>query len=371
MQTEAALNQTDQPVQIVLAEDEPTVRVLLARQLKRAGFHVISCANGREALDAVTSTGAAIVIVDWLMPEMDGLQVCRALRELAVNDALGFVYVMVLSANSDKADVVEAFEAGADDFLSKPPHEAELLARLRAGLRLAELQRQLKARQIEVHRINAETAILNRRLQQLATTDDLTGLNNRRLLLERAADLFALSRRHDRPLTFLMLDLDNFKSINDTHGHDAGDQVLIAIASILREEARATDLCGRLGGEEFGVICPETPESGAVRLAERIRKSLEGHSVHHGSQELRVTTSIGISERRVDHACCDALITEADQALYAAKHAGRNQVMVFHPPGIAPIFHLQPAKSAAPSPPSPVANSLSKSEAAIRARSAS
>ncbi len=352
------MEQTDQPVQIVLAEDEPTVRVLLARQLKRAGFRVTTCANGREALEAVMASGAAIVIADWMMPEMDGLELCRALREAAVQDALGFVYVLIISVNSDRDSVVKVFEAGADDFMPKPAYEPELLARLRAGLRTAELQRQLKARQIELHRINAETAILNRRLQQLATTDDLTRLNNRRLLLERAAELFALSRRHDRPLSVVMIDLDSFKAINDTYGHDAGDQALIAAANVIREEARTTDFCGRLGGEEFGVICPETPAAGAIHLAERIRASLEKQSIQYGTQAIRVTASIGVNERRVDHACCDAMIAEADRALYAAKNGGRNRVLVFHPQGIAPLSHLMQSAAVAAIAPADVSGSV-------------
>ena len=318
----------EQPkMKIVTADDEPAVRVLLARQLRRAGFDVTACSNGREALEAIAATGANVVLADWMMPELDGLELCRAVREMSESGALGFVYFILLTAKADdKRHVVEAFDAGADDFLTKPYVEDELLARLRAGMRIIDLQNLVTARQIEVHKINARMAILNRKLQELATTDDLTKLNNRRCMLERLRENWTLAERHQRPMSFIMLDVDHFKRFNDSYGHEAGDVVLVEVAARIKSQLRNADVCGRLGGEEFAVLCPETDLEGAAQVAERIRDAIETHRLTHNGVSLSVTISAGVAQRSQQHPNCDALIAEADRALYAAKNAGRNRV---------------------------------------------
>ena len=318
----------EQPkMKIVTADDEPAVRVLLARQLRRAGFDVTACSNGREALEAIAATGANVVLADWMMPELDGLELCRAVREMSESGALGFVYFILLTAKADdKRHVVEAFDAGADDFLTKPYVEDELLARLRAGVRIIDLQNLVTARQIEVHKINARMAILNRKLQELATTDDLTKLNNRRCMLERLRENWTLAERHQRPMSFIMLDVDHFKRFNDSYGHEAGDVVLVQVAARIKSQLRNADVCGRLGGEEFAVLCPETDLEGAAQVAERIRDAIETHRLTHNGVSLSVTISAGVAQRSQQHPNCDALIAEADRALYAAKNAGRNRV---------------------------------------------
>ena len=320
----------EQPkMKIVTADGEPAVRVLLARQLRRAGFDVTACSNGREALEAIAATGANVVLADWMMPELDGLELCRAVREMSESGALGFVYFILLTAKADdKRHVVEAFDAGADDFLTKPYVEDELLARLRAGVRIIDLQNLVTARQIEVHKINARMAILNRKLQELATTDDLTKLNNRRCMLERLRENWTLAERHQRPMSFIMLDVDHFKRFNDSYGHEAGDVVLVQVAARIKSQLRNADVCGRLGGEEFAVLCPETDLEGTAQVAERIRDAIETHRLTHNGASLSVTISAGVAQRSQQHPNCDALIAEADRALYAAKNAGRNRVGV-------------------------------------------
>ncbi len=315
-----------EPLRIVMADDEPAVRVLLSRQLRRAGYHVIACANGREALDAITEHGADIVLADWMMPEIDGIELCRTVRGLSGDGALGFIFFILLTAMTDKEQVVEGFEAGVDDYLTKPYHENELMARLRAGVRIIKLQRLVQERQVEVHRINAEMAILNGKLQEQATTDELTRLHNRRSILERLGESWELSGRHQRPLSFLMLDIDHFKRFNDTHGHEAGDVVLKEVAAGIKRQMRGPDVCGRLGGEEFAVLCPETDLEGAAHLAERIRCAVEALQIRHHGQSLSTTLSIGVAQRCEAHDTFDALIADADKALYHAKANGRNAV---------------------------------------------
>ncbi len=325
-----------EPLTIVFADDEPAVRVLLSRQLRRVGYHDIAGANGREAVEAITEQGADIVLADWMMPEMNGIELCRSVRELSGHGALGFIFFILLTAKTDKEDVVEGFEAGVDDYLTKPYHEDELMARLRAGARIIMLQRLVQERQVEVHRINAEMAVLNGRLHEQAKTDELTGLHNRRSMLERLEENWGLAGRHERPMSFLMLDIDHFKRFNDTHGHEAGDVVLKEVAACIKRQMRGPDVCGRLGGEEFGVLCPETDLEGAAHLAERIRVAVEAQQVCHNGQLLSTTLSVGVAQRCEAHATCDALIADADKALYHAKANGRNAVGV-HREGEAAI----------------------------------
>lgn len=314
---------------IVLAEDEPALRVLLKRQLMRAGYTVAATANGLEALDAIRQTSPDIVIADWMMPEMDGLELCRAVRELSKNDVLGFVFLVLLTANADKEHVLAGFEAGADDYLTKPYNADELLARLRAGQRILELQEKVKDRQLEVHRSNAQLAILNSKLQEQAITDELTRLWNRRHVYARLDECASLAARHKKPLSCIMIDVDEFKGFNDTHGHHAGDEVLREVAGTLKATLRRTDLCGRIGGEEFLVICPETGLHDALTNAERLRAAVEANSILIGGQPIGVTISLGAAELSPRHARPQDLVADADAAMYASKSNGRNRVTRF------------------------------------------
>ncbi|MBL8880578.1 MAG: diguanylate cyclase, partial [Phycisphaerales bacterium] len=301
-------------------------RALIMKQMRAAGYEVIPCENGREAIDRLKEIGSGIVVADWEMPDMDGLECCRAVRELCELQVLGQVYFILLSANHEKEQVVLGFDAGADDFVVKPHHQQELIARVKAGERLLGLQNELVSRQREVAKINAEVVILNRRLEKLANTDGLTGVWNRRYAFEQLQRTWSLSLRHDRPLSVIMLDVDRFKKVNDTHGHKAGDGVLVLVSAILSRQIRDEDFCGRFGGEEFLVVCPETELPEAVQLAERLRSVIEACPVPIDGGELTVTISLGVAQRFGRHGQPEDLIAEADELLYRAKQNGRNQV---------------------------------------------
>jgi len=316
------------PHPVVLAEDEDAPRAVLTGQLKRAGYKVIACADGREALDAIRRVGSGILIADWSMPEMDGLELCRAIRQMQQMDVLGIVYFILLTARSDTSDVVRGLEAGADDYLTKPYHWEELLARLRAGGRILGLQDQLIRRQIEVHKVNAQMAVLNAKLEKAANTDALTGLANRRQVFERLNELWSLAERHDHSIACIMLDVDHFKRVNDTHGHATGDEVLKIVARIIAKQVRRYDVCGRFGGEEFIIICPETTLEEAGKLAERVRAAIEAQPLPVDDAFIAVRLSAGVATRRPEGATPDGMIAEADAMLYHAKQNGRNQVWV-------------------------------------------
>jgi two-component system cell cycle response regulator len=311
---------------ILVVDDDPAMLRLLKRQLERAGYQVIARPNGREALTALTDLGAEIVVADWLMPEMNGVQLCRAVSELRASQAIFSLYFILLTAYTEKSKVLEAFEAGADDFVRKPYDLEELLARIRAGERILQLQDELIARQFELSKSNAQLAVLNNKLTKLANTDAMTELPSRRCVLERLEAAWALATRHARPLSCIMVDADRFKRINDTHGHKVGDVALKHVARTLRSVLRHCDECGRFGGEEFLIICPEEEVQGAAALAERIRSIVAAQPLHADGHSLHVTLSFGAAALRPAHACLEALIAEADAMLYAAKAHGRNQV---------------------------------------------
>ena len=323
---------------VIIAEDEPSVRALLGRQLDDAGYSVVLCADGSEALEAVRRQGSGIIIADWMMPKMDGIELCRAVRELCASEELGVVYYILVTAQSKQEQMVAGLDAGADDYLTKPYHAKELLARLRAGERIFELQRQLMRGQDELRAANRQLETLNRELECIANTDSLTGLANRRRLFERLEESWSLARRHQRPLTCVMFDLDDFKQVNDELGHSAGDDVLREIGQILAAQSRRHDIIGRFGGEEFLLICPETSIDGATVAAERIRQRVAGQPIAVAGSTVQVTLSAGVAGARPEHKSADAWIAEADAMLYRAKGGGRNQVWVMGADGAARVL---------------------------------
>lgn len=313
---------------IVVAEDDAAVQALLVRQLEKAGYSVAACGDGLEALELVKQAGSCVVVADWTMPAMDGVELCRTIRELSELRVVGMVYFVLLTAHQEKSAVITGLEAGANDYLTKPYHQAELLARIRAGERLLRLQEELVERQVEMQKISSQMAILNRKLERLANTDGLTGLANRRSTLETLQRLWDKSVEGGAPLSVVMLDIDRFKRINDTYGHKAGDTVLIAVAATLRRQARGSDICGRVGGEEFLILLPASDLNQAAAAAERVRRAIQARLVDIGAASLEVTVSVGVAQRGPQCATPDELVCAADRMLYRAKEAGRNQVWV-------------------------------------------
>ena len=315
---------------VLIVDDDPSVLALLRRYLTIGGYEVISAENGAEALQMVLADAPPIVITDWSMPEMDGVELTRALR---TQDGIGYIYVIILTAHTEEDRLVAAFDAGADDYLTKPVEPKELLARLRAGRRINDLQAALDRRTREVHLANARMAVASRelarangKLTELATTDELTGLPNRREAMRRLGVHWASSRRHGETLSCMVLDIDHFKQFNDTHGHAVGDRVLRGVATALRRAARMEEAVCRIGGEEFLVLCPYTTVVQAQAAANRLRQAVELNCMRIGLTELRVTISVGVAERTDEMSAPDELVHAADEALYLAKRTGRNRV---------------------------------------------
>ena len=309
--------------EILVVDDIPDNLKLLAGDVEDAGYEVLTASSGKEALKIVHQEGPEIIITDWMMPEMDGLDLCRAIRS---SEGVGIAYIIVLTAYSDMQQLIKAFEAGADDFLAKPYYEQELLARVKAGIRITSLETNLARERRAVFKANAELAVLNDRLHHMATTDELTGLFNRREAMRAMGEQWATSVRSDQPLSCMIFDIDHFKRYNDSYGHDVGDLVLKKTSTTVRKAARLGERVYRIGGEEFLIIMPLTNIDQALLAGERIRSTVEKNNVLVNDTSLTVTISVGVAERVLSVSKPDDLLKKADEALYIAKKTGRNKV---------------------------------------------
>ena len=296
---------------LLLAEDDRLSAGMVTDTLIAAGFGVHHVTDGLNALEAIEREHVDLLITDWVMPRLNGLDLVEAIRE---RPHLNDLYVIFLSAIDDKEQLVRALSAGADDYLAKPFHSGELLARVRAGTRILGLQREL--------------ATANRTLQRLAMTDALTELPNRRALHEMVATETARIARGGPDSCLAMIDLDNFKQANDAYGHRVGDEVLTHIARTLRVAARAADTVGRLGGDEFVVILHGCAPAEALDACQRIRSHIVGNPALVGpdARPLDITASFGIALLK-PHMRPEEALASADLALYDAKNAGRNTVV--------------------------------------------
>jgi diguanylate cyclase (GGDEF)-like protein len=297
---------------ILLAEDDPVTGMLLVRMLARAGYAVDAVSNGAEALDLMLKRYYPMLITDWEMPGMDGPQLCKAVRNMQLD---GYVYSLLLTARTSKQHMVEGLDAGADDYLIKPVHELELIARLNAGRRILDLERSLRE--------------ANQRNQILSITDALTGAFNRRYLMEQLPREIDRCRRYAYPLSVIMCDIDHFKRINDERGHAAGDDVLRQIVGRVQKSIRSTsDWLARYGGEEFVLVLPETDLKAGLLVAEKVRALVGATPFATAAGEIPVTVSFGVAATTADGPdrglSVEALLKAADQCLYYSKDAGRN-----------------------------------------------
>jgi len=315
-------------MQILIAEDDKASRVMLESMLSKWGYEVIAVEDGQEAINALTEEeGPQFAILDWMMPAPDGLEVCRRIREHTKrdpsegHDALSpasashsfhrYVYIIVLTAKSEKKDMVEGLDAGADDYITKPFNADELQARIRAGQRIVSLHNELLQAQ--------------REMEKLARQDYLTSSLNRRAIIERIKEEISRSSREKASFSLAMLDIDHFKQVNDEYGHSIGDGVLIECINRLQSVVRDYDMLGRFGGEEFLVFIPGTESSQAEEICERIRSAVATTPFEVLGTSISITVSLGCTTWKQDLST-DDLIRLADNALYRAKEKGRNRV---------------------------------------------
>lgn len=296
---------------VLVAEDDAMFRRILEVRLQDWKYEVISVLNGAEAFEAMQADNPPeMLLLDWMMPVINGVDLCRRIRTL--NNAI-YPYIVLLTGRDAKHDLVVGFDAGADDYLTKPFHADELRARLRAGARIVALQRELIG--------------TREQMRFYAMHDIVSGVWNRRAMVEFLTREVARAHRHREPLGVMMIDLDHFKAVNDTFGHATGDAVLQQVAARLVESVRAYDVVGRYGGEEFLIIMSNTSTDDLKSRAEKICEAVSETTVRSGDSDIRVTVSIGATVSRSGAGLPEErLLHFADTALYRAKQKGRNRV---------------------------------------------
>lgn len=311
-------------MRILVADSDAAMRAEICGPLKQWGHEVFEATNGQQAFDMALDLRPQIMVVDWLLAELSGVELTRTLRQTRIGRS---IYMLILTAMDNDTRLIEAFEAGVDDFLSKPLNPRVFGARLRAGQRVIRLQQELEHDREEIRRFAAELAVTNRRLQEASVTDPLTGFPNRRYAVERFEQEWAAADRSKRPLCCMVVDVDAFKQVNDVYGHDVGDRVLKIIVNALKSGLRGQDVLARIGGDEFLVICPDTPLEAALACAERVRRAVDVQSVVTEGLSFKGSISVGVAIRDQSMTNYEALIKVADKGVYAAKHKGRNCVV--------------------------------------------
>lgn len=304
---------------ILIVDDIPANLQLMQTYLTSAGYETKSAKNGEEALERVREHTPDLILLDVMMPKLDGFETCRILKRSQETD---FVPIIMVTALNELDDKIKGIEAGADDFITKPFNRLELLARVKSLLRVKQLHDQLqeKVKQLEQAK---------ERLRELAVTDGLTGLYNYRYFKEYLDQEMRRAQRHQLFVSLLMLDIDFFKHYNDNHGHVAGDEVLRTIARLIKGNIRSIDVAARYGGEEFAIVLPETNKRSAMIVAEKVRLLVEQHvfAKQERQPDGNLTVSIGLASFPSDAKNSEEMVKCADQRLYRAKAGGRNCVI--------------------------------------------
>ena len=311
------------PSEVLLADDDTVTTLVIRRLLQKAGYRVTSVVNGQQALEILSARHVPFVLTDWEMPEIDGPALCRHIRGLSHG---GYVYTVLLTARTSRDHILAGLESGADDYLTKPVDEAELLARLKTGQRILDLERRLRAAN--------EQALL------ISVTDALTEVYNRRHFMAEMPKELERAHRFDTATSLVLLDVDHFKRINDELGHQMGDDVLKVVASTLKAAVRPNiDWIARVGGEEFVVVLPGTDHNGALVVAERLRQSLAAQAISTPKGPLHATASFGVATAHstwpAEMTTTEQLLAQSDMRMYASKRSGRNRVTGQEDPAVS------------------------------------
>ena len=297
---------------VLVVDDSPFSRKLLEHALSEDSYSLLFAENGSGALQLFKEHRPAIVIMDWMLPDCSGPELCQRIR---ADSSDLYTYIILLTSMTEKEDIVKGLSSGADDYLTKPFDRGELLARIGVGRRIIVLHREIDAK--------------NKLLEEMAHTDSLTGLPNRRAIEDWANRQLRGAARHGYPLWVVYADLDCFKNINDSHGHDAGDQVLKEFAATLNQYTRASDMSGRIGGDEFILVLTHVEDGKIQLVVERLRERFVSRKFCFSGESMAVTASFGVCGFQGKNPPeFSNLVRQADQALYCAKRAGRNQIKI-------------------------------------------
>ncbi|HOP62067.1 MAG TPA: diguanylate cyclase [Spirochaetota bacterium] len=287
---------------ILIVEDNPINSTLCRSLLNKNGYATEVCNDGESALVFLSTNSPDLILLDIIMPGIDGFEFCESLK---IHPRHKDTPVIFLSAMDDEASIIKGFNSGGVDYITKPFRTQELLARTKTHVELKRAKE---------------------KLIKMATTDELTRLANRRYFMERFNSEFDRVKRYESKFSLLMIDIDHFKNINDTFGHKAGDKALQEAATIMKKSLRSSDIIGRVGGEEFSVLLPETDINSALYIAERLRNKVEKSTIDHEDVKISITISIGTTQSDAGDHSVDDIIIRADKAMYNAKNEGRNKI---------------------------------------------
>jgi diguanylate cyclase (GGDEF)-like protein len=299
---------------ILIVDDLPQNLQVLGSILRKNKYQIAVATNGQQALDVLNNISPDLILLDVMMPELDGHEVCRRLK---AQERTREISIIFLTAKSETSDIVKGFELGAVDYVTKPFNATELLARVKTHI-------ELKKNRDVILKLIDELEEKNKILEKLAVTDSLTRIFNHSHIIDRLGKEIYAARRHSDPLSITMFDIDHFKQINDTYGHQVGDEVLVSVTNTIKDVLREIDIIGRYGGEEFLVVMRKTDRKGCYIASERIRKEVEAQEWEH--EGLHVTISGGIGTIENDDETAASMIKRADECLYMSKENGRNRI---------------------------------------------
>jgi two-component system cell cycle response regulator len=295
-------------LKVLIAEDSLVTSLNLAKNISSWGYEVITAQNGWEAWSLIKKEAIRLAILDWMMPGIDGLHLCKKIRQELTTQKSKYIYIILLTGKDQQEDIIVGLSAGADDYMIKPANLLELKVRLLNGSRIIELE--------------------DKRIH-LASYDSLTGLWNRNKIFEFLEEELERSSREGQETGILMIDIDNFKQVNDTHGHYTGDVVLAEVAARLKDSIRLYDKIGRYGGDEILIVLPNCNQSKIAQIAERLRKTICEKEIKTDIGNLIVTISLGgASTQSLSKITLENLLQVSDSALYLAKKQGRNRTIV-------------------------------------------
>lgn len=317
-------------LRVLVVEDDPSARRLMEVLIVQQKNCLVRVAcNGQEALECALEFMPHVVVTDWRMPVMDGIDLCRALRSSEWGQKM---YILMVTGVGEEDALVTAFDAGVDNYLVRPVNARALSARLKGARRFVQMREDWESDHAQLMQMTAELALSNKRFYQASLTDPLTELSNRRAGLQALEQAWSGSSRRSTPFSLISLDIDHFKRINDSHGHAAGDVVLQHTAKTLRQLFRGEDTICRWGGEEFLVISPNLGYDGAARAAERLRLAIAQSQIDIHGESIAVTVSLGVACWEQGLQSVELLLSNADAALYEAKSSGRNKVVLYQAP---------------------------------------
>ncbi len=298
-------------MRILIAEDDNITRLILEKLLEKEGHQVVCANNGKEALKIFKAEDFDMVIIDWLMPEMDGLELCKRIREAKLDR---YVYILFVTIKEKSEDIVKALNMGADDYLTKPFDPHELVSRINSGARVVELDKKLRD--------------AKNRFERLSLTDELTGVLNRRGVIRRFEEELNRAKREGNGLLVIMLDIDNFKEINDRFGHCIGDEVLKEAAARIKSYMRSYDILGRYGGDEFLIVINMPKENIHPKIVEKFFHAICSKPFYIEGKRIEITASVGVNLVKEPKGDVLELIRVADHCLLKAKRKGKNEMVV-------------------------------------------